>query len=160
VQRVSTRLTIRAGVLVPATPQQAWELAVNWDRQREWILATSVRGGHGLGAKVTGRTGIGPVGFTDPMLITQWQPPRRCVLTHQGKLVRGAGIFEVLPCQDGPGGSFARSEFRWSEELELPLPPVIARPLATALIGPLARLGLGWSLRRFARLVGLANSPG
>ena len=151
---VSTRLTIRAGVVVPASIEQAWELAVNWDRQREWILGTSVRGGHGLGARVTGRTGIGPVGFSDPMLITQWQPPRRCVVTHQGKLVRGAGIFEVLPCQANASGP--RSEFRWSEEIELPLPPAIGRTLATALIGPLARLGLGWSLRRFARLVSLS----
>jgi hypothetical protein len=154
VLRVSTRLTVRAGVVVPAAPQQAWELAINWDRQREWMLATTVHGGQGLGAKVSGRTGIGPAAFTDSMLITQWQPPRRCVVTHQGKLVRGAGIFEVLPCEARPGRTGPRSEFRWTEELELPLPPVIGRPLATALIGPLARLGLGWSLRRFARLAG------
>jgi hypothetical protein len=146
-----TRLTVAAGVLVRGTPQAAWDLAVDWSRQREWIWATRVNGGHGPGAQVTGRTGVGPIGFTDTMVITEWDPPRRCTVTHTGRFVRGSGVLEVLP-----RGS--QSEFRWTERLELPLPPALGR-LAAAVIGPVARLGLGSSLYRFAGLFPADTQP-
>jgi hypothetical protein len=140
-----TKLTITAGVLVAADPQQVWDLAVDWSRQHEWIWATRVDGAQGLGAQVTGWTGAGLIGFTDTMVITEWDPPRRCTVTHTGKVVRGSGVLEVLPRGEG-------SEFRWTERLVLPLPPALGK-LAAAVIGPAARLGLGSSLYRFARLV-------
>ncbi|HEY3904759.1 MAG TPA: SRPBCC family protein [Streptosporangiaceae bacterium] len=145
---MSTRLTVAAGVVVSADRDRVWRLATDWARQREWIWATKVDGGQGVGAKVTGWTGLGPIGFTDPMVITEWVPPRRCTVAHQGKFVRGTGVFEVLPrVRDG------EAEFRWTEIIELPLPPLIAKPLAIAVIGPVARMGLGSSLRRFARVI-------
>ena len=163
---MATRLIVTAGVIVGADQWEVWDLAVDWARQHRWILATRTQGGHGLGARVTGRTSIGPVGFTDPMLITEWDPPNRCTVTHQGKIVRGEGIFEVLP-GDGRGrrngtgtrgapDAQTRTEFRWTERIELPLPPVIGRPLARLLIGPITRAGLASSLRRFA---GLLTAP-
>ncbi|HEX9066711.1 MAG TPA: SRPBCC family protein [Streptosporangiaceae bacterium] len=150
-------LIVTAGVTVPGRPEDVWALAVNWSRQREWMWATSTAGGQGAGASVTGRTAVGPVGFTDTMVITEWDPPRRCTVTHTGSIVRGEGIFEVRP--RGPG----RSEFRWTERILLPEPledliPAPARAavtrLAYAVIAPLARAGLGASLARFARLAG------
>ena len=133
-----------AGVLLDADPERVWRLAVDWPRQREWILGTRTEGGQGVGAAVTGRTGIGPVGFTDPMVITDWDPPRRCVVSHRGRLVRGEGEFEVarLGC---------RSQLLWTERIVLPR--ALGR-LAYVVIGRVTRLGLGWSLRRFARLLG------
>ena len=150
-------LVVTAGVTVPAGPERVWDLAVNWSRQREWIWATRTSGGHGAGATVTGWTGIGPAGFTDTMLITEWDPPRRCTVTHTGSIVRGEGIFEVRP--RGPD----RTEFRWTERIQLPEPiagliPAAAETavtrLAYAALAPLARAGLGSSLVRFARLAG------
>ena len=148
---MTTRLKVSAGVTVHADQEQVWDLVVDWARQREWILATRTEGGSGLGATVVGRTGIGPVGFTDPMEITEWQPPTRCTVTHLGKIVRGSGVFEVLP-RVGNGCT----EVRWTEHIELPaaVPTALSKLMAAALIGPAARIGLGWSLRRFSRLVG------
>jgi carbon monoxide dehydrogenase subunit G len=140
-----TTLQVAAEVTVDAEPEQVWRTALDWSRQHEWIWATRVRGGQGTGAEVIGWTGIGPVGFTDPMVITDWDPPRRCVVTHTGRIVRGTGIFEVAP-----RGS--RSEFRWTEHLELPVPPAVGR-LAGMVIAPLAEWGLRSSLRRLARLL-------
>jgi hypothetical protein len=34
----------------------------------------------------------GPAGFTDTMKITEWDPPRRCVVRHTGRAVRGTGV--------------------------------------------------------------------
>jgi len=146
---MTTKLKVSAGVTVHADQDRVWGLVVDWARQREWILATNTEGGSGLGATVVGRTGIGPVGFTDPMEITEWQPPSRCTVTHLGKVVRGRGVFEVLP-RVGNGVT----EFRWTEHIMLPvtLPPALER-LAFAVLAPVARLGLGSSLARFARLL-------
>ena len=137
-------LEIVAQVTVPAGAEEVWRAAMDWSRQREWIWATRVSGGHGVGATVTGWTGIGPVGFTDTMVITEWDPPRKCVVRHTGRVVRGVGVFEVI-------GDGAPCEFRWTEELDLPLPEPVGR-LAGLLIRPVAERGLRASLRRFAQL--------
>ena len=135
---------ISAAVMVPAGQDQVWQLAMDWSRQQDWIWATRVRGGASAGAQVVARTGIGRVGFTDTMVITEWDPPRRCVVRHTGKVVRGLGIFEVT--QHGQ-----LTEFRWTEQLTLPWP--LSGHLGRYLIAPPARLGLRASLRRFARLL-------
>jgi hypothetical protein len=127
---------------------------MDWSRQGEWIPATRVHGGTGVGAQVVARTAVGPVGFTDTMIITEWDPPRRCVVRHTGQVVRGDGIFEVIP--DGE-----LTEFRWTELVELPLPKALQRGSirqATQFLGrwavaPLARRSLQYALARLARLV-------
>ena len=136
-------LLVTAQVHLPADPHRVWDLVTDWSRQHEWIWATQVRGGQGLGATVVGWTGVGPVGFTDTMVITEWDPPRRCVVEHTGRLIRGAGIFEVRA--DG-----AASEFRWTERLQLPLPAALGG-LVARVVRPLAERALAASLRRFAR---------
>lgn len=141
---MSAQLEVTSGVLVRAKPEQVWQVAMDWSRQREWMWGTQVSGGTGTGAKVVARTGIGPVGFADTMVITEWDPPRRCIVRHTGRVVRGLGIFEVVP--DG-----SQSEFRWTELLQLPWP--LSGRLGRWTIVPLARWGLGASLRRFARLL-------
>ncbi len=114
------------------------------------MLATRVRGGHGPGARVVARTGLWLVGFTDTMVITQWEPPHLCVVAHTGRVVRGAGVFEVTPAGAG-------SEFRWTERLDLPF--AAAGRWGWRLARPLAQRGMDLSLRRFARLV-TAGAPG
>ena len=109
---MGSTLEVVAQVTVPAGAEEVWRAATDWSRQREWIWATRVSGGQGSEATVTGWTGIGPLGFTDTMVITEWDPPHRCVVRHTGRVVRGAGIFEITG--DGPA-----CEFRWVEELDL-----------------------------------------
>lgn len=127
---------------VDAPPAAVFAALVDWDRQREWMLLTRVRGGHGPGATVEAFTGLGRVGFVDTMTITQWQPPHRCVVVHTGRVVRGSAAFEVLEL---PGG---RSRVVWTEWLVLPLGLIGA--LGFALIRPLAVAGVRYSLKRFA----------
>jgi carbon monoxide dehydrogenase subunit G len=145
---VPPSLEVVARVRVRATPERVWELAMDWAQQSRWIPGTQVSGGTGVGAQVTARTALGPVGFTDTMIITEWDPPRRCVVRHVGKVVRGGGIFEVIP-------HGADTEFRWTELIELPVPGAV-QPGAVAIgrwtVAPLTRLALDYSLRRFARL--------
>lgn len=136
-------------VEVDAPPEKVWAALVDWERQGEWMLFTRVRatgqGGHGVGGRIEGWTGLGPLGFTDPMTVVIWEPPARCVMRHTGRVVRGAGAFEVV---DLGGG---RSRFVWSEFLDLPLGRLglLGWPLAR----PLMRMGVAYSLRRFGRYV-------
>ena len=147
-------LEVSARTRVRATPERVWLVAMDWSRQGEWIPATQVHGGMGVGAQVVARTAVGPVGFTDTMIITDWDPPRRCVVRHTGKVVRGDGIFEVIPHGE-------LTEFRWTELVELPLPAALQRGVArraTQFLGrravaPLARRSLQHALTRLARLL-------
>src|SRR5215510_15072845 len=118
-----TPLRIAAEVTVDAEPELIWRTATDWPRQREWIWATRVSGGRGPGAEVTGWTGVGPIGFT-------------------GRVVRGTGTFEIAT-------RGARSEFRWIEHIQLPVPPAIGAP-AGRVVTPIASWGLRSCLRRFA----------
>jgi carbon monoxide dehydrogenase subunit G len=138
------QVEVSSRIVLPAAPEQVWPAVVDWAGQHQWMLGTRVHGSHGLGATVVARTGIGPLAFTDTMVISDWDPPRRCVVRHTGRVVRGAGIFEVTP--RGPG-----CEFRWTEQLDLPLAAV--GRLGWRLARPLAQRGMDISLRRFARLV-------
>ena len=138
-------LIVTGDVAAPA--ERVWERLVDWDRQGEWMLRTEVRataqGGRGVGGGIEAFTGVGPVGFLDRMVVTQWDPPRRCVVRHTGRLVRGAGAFEVEPLGSD------RSRLVWTEWIDPPLGAL--GQLGFALLRPVMRAGLKLSMRRFAR---------
>ncbi len=141
--------TLRIPVEIDAPARQVWDAVVDWPAQGRWILATRVRAtrgtGRAVGDRVTAVTGFGRLAVADEFEITEWDPPRRCVVRHLGRVVRGTGTFEVVP--ESP----ARSRFIWSEDLELPLGRLgragwpLARPVFAA--------GVSRSLQRFADLV-------
>ncbi len=144
---MTASLELRVPVNAPAA--EVWSAAVDWDAQGTWMLGTTVRGtaqrGVGVGGGIEAFTGIGPLGFLDTMLITRWEPPRRCSVQHTGRIVRGTGDFVVV--EQGP----AASVFVWREDLDLPL-GVLGR-LGWPLVRPLFAAGVRLSLRRFARWV-------
>lgn len=131
--------SVMASVRTPVSPLQAWAGLTDWARQGQWMPLTRVdvvSGDGALGTVLAARTGIGPLGFLDKMVIDIWDPPRRCEVRHLGKVVRGRGIFTVEPADRG--GALVT----WIEEVEgLP-----AR-LTARLTQPLLAL----ALRRFAR---------
>jgi hypothetical protein len=127
-----TRLELRVDVDAPAA--RTWAAATDWARQGEWMLLTRVRvesgDGRGVGSGLSAFTGVGPVGFTDTMRITAWEPPVRCAVEHTGRLVRGTAEFRV----EERGAS---SRFVWSEDVHWALGLAFAP-------------GVRWSLHRFA----------
>jgi carbon monoxide dehydrogenase subunit G len=129
---------------VAASAEQTWAALVDWDRQGEWMLGTQVVGEQAdrVGGRLRARTGFGPLGITDTMTITAWEPPYRCDVEHTGRVVRGTGTFAV---EDRPGGS----RFVWSERLDLPLGAV--GRAGWPLVRPAFAAGVRLSLRRFAR---------
>jgi hypothetical protein len=83
------------------------------------------------------------LGVLDTMTITVWDPPRECRVLHTGRLIRGDGIFGVLPRAEGA------STFHWREELDLPF-GALGR-LGWPILRPFMLAGVRLSLRRFAR---------
>lgn len=136
---------------VDAPPERVWAALVDWTRQGEWMLATDVEvvgeQAEGVRTRLAARTGLKlpgrrrHVGVLDTMVVTEWDPPRRVVVQHTGRIVRGPGIFEVEPRGE-------HSTFVWTEQLWLPFGPlgVAGWPLAK----PFVVLGVRLSLRRFA----------
>lgn len=148
------RMELTVPVDVDAPAAAVWHLVTDWERQGEWILGTRVEvtspgDGRALGATLCAVTGIGPLGFTDTMDVVEWEVaepdgPRRCVVRHTGKVVRGDGVFEVV------GLGSARSRFLWTELLDLPL-GALGR-LGWPVVRPAFRIGVRRSLRKLARL--------
>jgi carbon monoxide dehydrogenase subunit G len=137
-------VAVHASADVPAPAERVWELLVDWPRHGEWVPFTRAEGGAAEGESVEAWTGVGPVGFLDTMVISEWKPPTRVAVRHTGRLVRGEGRFDLL---DIPGG---RCRVTWAELIDLPLGP--AGRVGWIAVGPLARLMLNTSLRRLAKL--------
>jgi uncharacterized protein YndB with AHSA1/START domain len=134
---------------VDASPEAVFAALADWSSQGEWMLGTRVwqetPGPTGAGTRLAAFTGVGRLGFLDTMQVTAWDPPRRCLVRHDGSVVRGAGAFEVEPLPDG------RSRFHWSEWLDLPLGRL--GELGWLVTAPAFVAGVRLSLRRFARWV-------
>lgn len=132
-----------------ASAGRVWNLLTDWDRHHEWMFATTAVGGTGTGARLEARTAIGPVGFTDTMVITGWHPPRdgrdgRCVVRHTGALVKGVGRFEVRALTGG------YTRVIWTEDVKVPLG--VLGEVAWVGVEPTVRAVLRFSLIRLARL--------
>ena len=118
------RAVIRREVALDVPADVAWNYVTDWPRQGEWVPHTRVE--HvdpadpavGLGGRLRAWTGLGRVGFWDPMTITSWERRAdgggRCEVLHTGNVVRGEGEFEVVGEGDG------RSRFLWSELAVVP----------------------------------------
>jgi hypothetical protein len=140
---------------VAAPSAQTWATLVDWPSHGRWMLLTSVErdvdgeAADGPGARIVGVTGVGPFTFRDPMTFTQWQPPpaepARCVVHHEGVVVRGAGAFEVETIDSG------HSRIIWSEWVQLPFG--LLGTIGWLFAKPVSALFLRISLRRFARYV-------
>ncbi len=154
-------------VAVAAPPERVWAALTDWRAQGRWMLATDVEvvtpHDQGVGVRMAARTGVplswrrgrhGAVrhlGVLDTMVVTEWDPPRRVVVQHTGRIVRGPGIFDLTPAAHG-------TDLVWTERLYLPFG--LLGTLGWPLVKPLVVLGFRLSLRRFARHVALGAAAG
>jgi len=83
---------------VPLTQEETFARLTDWPRHGDVMPFTDVR------VTETGivvHTGIGRVGFDDPMDIVQWDPPRFCRLEKRGRVLRGWADICVWPTDTG-----------------------------------------------------------
>src|SRR3954447_14951561 len=140
------RTVIAASVDVDATVDEAWAAVTDWRAQEAWMPLTRVDVvgdvGNGLGARLRAVTGIGRAAVVDEMEVDRWEPPYRCDVRHDGRVVRGRGVFIV----ESLGADRARVS--WEEHLD----GVLARAGAFA-----GRRVLAVALQRFATTMSRAR---
>jgi polyketide cyclase/dehydrase/lipid transport protein len=146
------RIRLERRVDVGAAATVVWDHVTDWPRQAEWVPMTRVErvdAADGLGGRLRAWTGVGPVGFWDPMTITVWQRDAdgggRCEVLHRGRVVRGEGEFSVLARER------SASTFVWAEVLVVPGGRLGA--LAFRLARPLLERALDGALQRMRRRV-------
>lgn len=143
------RALVRAEVDVAVPAAVAWDYATDWSRQGEWIPMTRVEPvdlADRVGGRIRAWTGVGPVGFWDPMTITAWERgddgAGRCEVLHTGTVVRGDGEFAVVPLAP------ESCRFTWWERVDVPGGRVGA--LGWRVGGPVMGRLVDHALRRFA----------
>jgi hypothetical protein len=137
---------IHAAVEIDAPMEAVFDAALDWGSQERWMPLTRVKvtegDGRSVGSRLVARTGVGRFAAVDPMVVEVWEPHRRCEVRHEGRLVRGRGVFQV----DAIGKH--RSRFTWEELL-----PGGAYGRVAQLSAPVNRAFFALAVRRFARWV-------
>lgn len=153
------RVLVRSEVEVASPADVVWDYVTDWSRQGEWIPFSRVEPigtANGVGGRVRARTGIGPVGFWDPMTITAWSVSgdgsARCEVLHTGGLVRGEAEFSVV------ARGFNACTFRWWEHLQIP--GGLLGALVWRLAGRAMQKTVDLSLRRMAARVESPRAAG
>ena len=142
---------VRTALDIPATPEAVWDLVTDWPAHSRWIPLTvvTVDGdspvSSGLGTKFTGRSGLGPVAFDDPMTVTEWQPPVAevpgvCRLQKAGPWVTGWAEIRVSA---NPSGA----TLEWIEEVRTRWTPRFTDPV----VSKVGSAMFGGTLRKLAR---------
>ena len=142
----------RIQIDTPLPPGEAWDRLLDLtahdvvipltDLREGAVPARAIADGHGFLAW----TGIGPVGFHDPMTVTSIEHPSgdagagRARIVKTGRAVGGEVEIRVEPA---PGGS----RIVWDQDWRLPWAP----RLADALSAPPARLGYRYVIGRLLR---------
>ncbi|WP_270887510.1 SRPBCC family protein [Pedococcus sp. 5OH_020] len=117
-----------------APPAALWDVVTDFGAYGGWMPLTRMRLDDGeprVGWGFSGSSGIGPVGFSDSMLLTEWEPPRggqagmfRVVKT--GRVLGGGVAARVEPDPRG-------SRLEWHVDVVIrPLP--FKRALAPAAV--------------------------
>ncbi len=120
---------IRSMVVIDAPIQRVWDVLADIEGQPRWMHdMKSVRldGDGSVGVGTTGEAvvRIFGVAVTDPVTITEFEPPTRFALTHDGTF-KGGGAFDLEAGADG-----TTTIVRWDETI---IPPVL--PHLGALVG-------------------------
>ena len=128
-------INITVGIAIDAPVEEVWSYVAQVERHVDWMadaesitfLTDQTRG---AGIRMSVETAVGPLRTTDIMEFTEWDPPSRMAIRHEG-VVTGAGAFTLQPDR---GGTW----FAWSEQLSFPahlggdVTGFVAKPVLTA----------------------------
>ncbi|MFC5678720.1 SRPBCC family protein [Aeromicrobium endophyticum] len=94
---------------VPLSPAEAWGRVTAWQRHGEFVpltrIALTPRGFDAF-------TGVGRIGFHDPMDVVEWREPSFCRLEKRGRVVTGWAELSVDAVAAG-------SRVTWREDIHV-----------------------------------------
>ena len=110
--------TIEVSVDIPAPIDAVWDDLARIESHAEWMtdavaiefLSDSRRG---VGTRIRVPTRIGPLTTVDVMTFTEWEPPNRMAIAHEGKFT-GMGEMVLRATRDG-------TTLTWRENVAFPL---------------------------------------
>ncbi len=132
----------------PLPARTVFERLVDWDRHSAAIPLTRLQhdGAPRVGQRFVARTGVGPLGFDDVMVVDVLEPPSgdqpgdapgRVTITKHGRVVGGTVGWKVTPLVAG-------SVVTWTQHLVIPWLPHGLDPL----VGAIGSRAYGMGLRR------------
>lgn len=139
---------MRMMVVVDAPIEATWAVVADIRLQTEWMtemqdLVVTTTGVTGVGTRGEATVRIAGISVTDPVEVTEFQPPHRYAIRHEG-LFKGGGLITLEA-----GAGDATTVVRWEETL---VPPVL--PALGALVqAPILRAIFQADLERLKRLV-------
>lgn len=90
-------------------PAEAWARVTDWARHGDFVPLTRIAlTPQGFDAF----TGVGGVGFHDPMDVVEWREPSFCRLEKRGRVVTGWAELQVEPHAAG-------SRVTWREDIQV-----------------------------------------
>jgi uncharacterized protein YndB with AHSA1/START domain len=132
---------IRSMVVVDAPIARVWAILADIEGQTRWM--------HDMKAVrilTDGPVGVGTIGeadvrifgirVTDPVTITEFQPPTRFALTHDGTF-KGGGVFDLEAGADG-----TTTIVRWEETLIAPLLPHLGAAVGSPILSAIFQADL------------------
>ena len=152
------RVAVSVDVAAPA--RATWDAITDWPAHGRFAPLTTVTvttpGPNGVGTRFLARSGVGPIGFDDPMEVVEWAPPAdggpgHAFVRKHGRLVLGTARIDVEPT---PGGS----RLTWTYDVDV-APVALTRPFAPV-VAAATRAGLRRVLGTLARDVERASAGG
>jgi carbon monoxide dehydrogenase subunit G len=147
---------VERAIALPVRREEAWGVLVDWERQADWMLdadrveVTSPQR-EGIGVTLAVRTRLfGIPAFTEPMRVTDWDPPHVLTIRHGGP-VAGTGTWTLDPIEGG-------TRFVWVEDVRLEAP--VVGGLAARLYAPVLRLLMGRAMEGLRRYLIAAGPDG
>ena len=140
---------IVTAVEIPAPIRVVWDALAAVETHGDWMTdAESIRflseQRSGAGTVIRVRTRVGPLRVDDDMEFIEWEPPRRMVVHHIGR-VSGNGEFLLKEAPDG-------TRFTWTEDLHFPW--YFGGPLGLIAARAILRRAFQANLKRFAASLG------
>ena len=113
---------IRTMVVIDAPVDRVWNVLTDIEGQPRWMddmkaVRILTRPPIGVGTRAEGDIRILGIGVVDPITITEFDPPRRFAVRHEG-LFNGTGIVELEAGADG-----TTTIARWEETIMPPYLP-------------------------------------
>jgi len=145
---------ISSMVVVDAPIERCWALLADVERQAEWMAEMkAIRilspGPVGVGMTAEADVRIFGITVTDPVTITEFDPPHRYAISHDGTF-KGRGVITLEAGVDG-----TTTIVRWEETL---VPPVLPHLGALAMTPALAAIFQA-DLVHFKELVETGSAP-
>ena len=134
--------------VIDAPIEQVWALLADIERQTEWMTemkSVRVLGDGPIGVGTTCEAEVRILGITvnDPVTITEFDPPLRYAIRHEGTF-KGTGTITLES-----GADLTTTIVRWQEQLNAPLLPHLGAIVMAPALGAIFQADLA----RFKELV-------